>query len=93
MVYSRRSMRNLLLALLAVFPLLAWAGNGVDINRADAMELARALEGIGPARAAAIVEEREANGPFRAPEDLTRVSGVGRAILEANRDRIVVDTD
>ncbi len=93
MVVSRRSLRHLMLALLAVFPLLALAGGEVDINRADAGELARALDGIGPAKAAAIVEDREANGPFLAADELTRVSGVGPSTLEANRGRIRIDVD
>ncbi len=35
------------------------------------------LPGIGPARAAAIVREREANGPFGTAADLARVHGIG----------------
>lgn len=48
----------------------------VNINTAGAAELER-LPGIGPALAAAIVDERERGGPYAAPEDLLRVSGIG----------------
>ena len=48
----------------------------VNINTASAEEL-QALPGVGPATAAAIVEERERNGPFASPEDIMRVSGIG----------------
>ena len=48
----------------------------VNINSAGADEL-DALPGVGPATARAIVEDREANGPFAMPEDLMRVSGIG----------------
>lgn len=57
----------------------------VNINTAGIDELDR-LPGIGEATARAIVEEREANGPFSVPEDLMRVSGIGEkkyAKLEA----------
>lgn len=57
----------------------------VNINTAGIDELDR-LPGIGEATARAIVEEREANGPFSTPEDLMRVSGIGEkkyAKLEA----------
>lgn len=48
----------------------------VNINTASAAELER-LPGIGPALAAAIVEERQRGGPYATPEDLLRVSGIG----------------
>ena len=48
----------------------------VNINAATAEEL-QALPGVGASTAAAIVEDREANGPFSSPEDLMRVSGIG----------------
>lgn len=48
----------------------------VNINTAGVSEL-DALPGIGPATAQAIVDDREANGSFTAPEDLMRVSGIG----------------
>lgn len=76
-----------LLATLALLPLLAWAGP-VDINSADAATLARELKGVGPARAEAIVAWREANGPFRSPEDLVLVQGIGERVLEDNRERL-----
>lgn len=48
----------------------------VNLNTADVGELDE-LPGVGEATARAIVEDREANGPFSAPEDLMRVSGIG----------------
>ncbi len=70
----------------------AWAAapERVDINTADAATLARVLEGVGPAKAAAIVEHRRRHGPFRRAEDLARVKGIGRRTVERNRERIVV---
>jgi competence protein ComEA len=48
----------------------------VNINNADQATL-QSLPGIGPSKAAAIINEREANGPFEHCGQLTRVKGVG----------------
>jgi len=62
----------------------------VNINTADAANLAAAeLEGIGEKKAAAIVEFREKNGPFKVPADIMQVPGIGEKIFEKNKDRIV----
>lgn len=66
------------------------AGGSVDINTATALEL-QALPGIGAVRAEEIVADREANGPFRIPEDITRVPGIGQGTLEEIIDRITVE--
>ena len=80
-----------LLATLVLLPVIAWAGP-VDLNTADAATLARELKGIGPARAEAIVAWREANGPFRSPDDLVLVQGIGERVLEDNRAALTVST-
>ena len=69
---------------------LAWSASGtVDINTATEGELAE-LEGIGPAKAKAIVAYRKANGPFKQAEDLMKVSGIGAKTFQSNKDRISV---
>ena len=50
-----------------------------------------ALPGIGPATAAAIVDHRRRNGPFRTLDDLDAVNGIGPARIAALRDLVVVD--
>jgi competence protein ComEA len=62
----------------------------VNINTADAVTLAEELNGVGPALARAIVEDRAKNGSFARPEDLMRVSGIGMRIIENNRAFILV---
>jgi competence protein ComEA len=64
-------------------------GERIDLNRADVVQLQR-LPGVGPARAASIVRERERGGPFTAPSDLTRVSGVGPSLVKRWADAIRV---
>lgn len=74
----------ILIALLLV-SLSAFA---VNVNTATAEQLASALKGIGPSKAAAIVEYRETKGKFKALSDLTRVKGVGAATVDKNRELI-----
>jgi competence protein ComEA len=59
----------------------------VDVNRATPEQL-QTLPGVGPATAAAIVTERERNGPFLGVDDLDRVPGIGPAKLAAIRDLV-----
>ncbi len=66
----------------------AESGSAVDINTAGEAELV-ALPGVGPATAAKIVADREANGPFATPEDIMRVAGIAENKFEAMRDLIV----
>lgn len=62
----------------------------VDINSADSETLARELNGIGVAKARAIIEYREANGAFVSVDELLEVKGIGMAILEKNRSKLSV---
>ena len=62
----------------------------VNINTADAQTLAVALDGVGAARAKAIVEYREAHGPFRSVDDLAQVKGIGERVVAANRTRLKI---
>ncbi|GAB2472579.1 hypothetical protein GCM10027063_11860 [Promicromonospora xylanilytica] len=61
------------------------AGGTVDINAADAVTLEE-LPGVGPSIAQAIVEWREANGPFASVDELEDVPGIGPATLDEIRD-------
>ena len=56
----------------------------VDLNTATAEEL-DTLPGIGEKKALAIVEYREANGPFRAVEELERVKGISERTVDGMR--------
>ena len=52
----------------------------LNLNTASLTEL-DALPGLGPARAAAILQYREQHGAFASLEDLTRVPGLGPAAV------------
>ena len=62
----------------------------VDINSADSGAL-QTLPGIGPQRAADIIAYREEHGPFRYPEDITKVPGIGEGILAQIIDYITAE--
>ena len=57
------------------------ASGRIDLNTATSEQLQQ-LPGIGPARAAAIIEFRERNGPVMFADDLLAVSGIGPATVE-----------
>jgi competence protein ComEA len=65
------------------------AGPAVNINTAGVKELMK-LEGVGRQVAEKIVAYRDAHGPFKKPEEVRKVEGVGSALWERNRTRIVV---
>ena len=62
----------------------------VDINTASAKELDKAMEGVGSAKAQAIIQYRDANGPFKSVDDLSKVKGIGRATVDKNRANLNV---
>ena len=62
----------------------------MNINTADAAQLVD-LPGIGPAIAQAIIEHREAKGPFKTVEDIQNVKGIGPKKFEAIKDKIAVE--
>jgi competence protein ComEA len=85
------------LVLLVIFVTLAgvisvFAGEvaKININTASTEELTQ-LKGIGPSHAAKIVEYREKNGPFKLPEDVMQVPGIGQKTFENNKDMILVE--
>lgn len=62
----------------------------VVLNLAGEAELTK-LPGIGPKRAQSILAVRQRLGRFRRVEDLLRVKGIGRKMLERIRPAVVLD--
>ena len=70
---------------------LAIAGP-VNVNTADAETISAELQGVGISKAIAIVEYRQANGPFKSVDDLAMVQGLGERTVEINRKNILLDS-
>ena len=77
-------MKKLILGALALLS-MGWALAAVNINTAGADEL-KALPGIGPAKAEAIVEYRKQHGNFKSGEELKNVKGIGDGIYNRLKD-------
>ncbi|MDR0701949.1 MAG: helix-hairpin-helix domain-containing protein [Azoarcus sp.] len=83
-------MRNFLRSLavlLALGPLAALALEPVNINTADSTALQQ-INGIGPAKAKAIVEYRKTHGPFASVDDLVKVPGIGEKSLSSMKPQV-----
>ncbi|RAU47628.1 MULTISPECIES: helix-hairpin-helix domain-containing protein [unclassified Pseudomonas] len=63
----------------------------VNLNSANAETLQKELSGIGASKAAAIVAYREENGAFTSVDELIEVKGIGKALLDKNRDKLALD--
>jgi competence protein ComEA len=76
------------LAALAISSVTAAAP--VNINTADAAEIADALNGVGLSKAQAIVDYRAAYGLFSQANEIVFVRGIGESTYENNRSDILV---
>jgi len=61
----------------------------INVNTAGQEELIR-LNGIGEAKARAIIAYREEHGPFQDISELVNVSGISNATLEKFRDQVTL---
>tara|TARA_Y100000766_G_C18499080_1_gene408610 strand:+ start:272 stop:565 length:294 start_codon:yes stop_codon:yes gene_type:complete len=84
---------TLVMSCLLVSPVWAQEGAGptVNINTASAAELAEVLQGVGEAKAEAIVAYRDEHGAFGSVESLAAVKGIGASTLSNNAERIVLE--
>ncbi|MCP3669114.1 MAG: ComEA family DNA-binding protein [Gammaproteobacteria bacterium] len=64
------------------------AADIINLNTADASNLAKTMDGIGLTKAQAIVAYRDQHGKFSSLEQLLQVKGIGQKTLDRNRDKI-----
>src|SRR5947199_10071223 len=86
--FGGKTMKRLLVALVLVV-MSSFAFAAVNINTATKEQL-DALPGIGPVKAQAIVDYRNANGPFKTPADIMKVKGIKEGEFGKIKDQISV---
>ncbi|HEY4574286.1 MAG TPA: helix-hairpin-helix domain-containing protein [Thermoanaerobaculia bacterium] len=76
--------------LFAALPALGAESRGVvNVNSANATQLAL-LPRVGPSVAERIVDYRKQNGPFKKPEDLMLVQGIGEKTFQLLKPYVAV---
>lgn len=83
-------MKKILFFIVALFASINMAFAAVNINTASQSEL-ESLQGVGPAKARAIVEDRTKHGPFKSVDDLERVKGFGKKTVDKLRKDLTVN--
>jgi len=63
----------------------------LNLNQADAATLQSQLSGIGKTKAEAIVAYRDEHGDFASVDELLEIKGIGKALLDRNRDKMFVN--
>jgi competence protein ComEA len=58
----------------------------VNINTTDI----ETLKGIGPKKAKAIIAYRNEHGPFKSIDDLVKIKGISKRIVDQNRNKITI---
>lgn len=81
-------MQKICMILVLLFAMVSvWAA--VNINTASSQQL-QSLPNIGAVKAQAIIDYRNAHGPFHSTEDIMRVKGIGKATYEKLQNDISV---
>ena len=86
-----KMIRILLTSLTLAVSSFVYAGP-IDINTADVKSLIKNVKGVGFKKAQAIVAYREKHGLFNQIEELIKVKGIGRKLLDKNRDIIFIES-
>ena len=81
-----KSLATLLAA--GFFSICAWAAQPVNVNTANAEEIAESLKGVGLSKAEAIVSYRSEHGDFKHADELVNVKGIGIRTVDINREYI-----
>jgi len=80
---------SLLLSTILLLSTSAFADK-ININTANAEQIASAMSGVGDNKAKAIVEYRSSHGKFKTIDSLENVDGIGEKTIEKNKDNIML---
>lgn len=79
-----------LFAILFLLGATAAFAEPVNINQADGAAISKALNGIGPKKAEAIIQYRKEHGDFKSLKDLENVKGIGAKTVQLNEKDILL---
>ncbi len=89
--FTRKPFVTVLIGLAIIVATTCFATEPVKINiNTASIEQLMTLDRVGPKYAQRIIDYRETEGPFKRPEDIMLVPGIGRKTWEANKDRIII---
>ena len=80
---------SLFLSLILLFSTAAFAEK-ININTANAEQIASTMTGVGDSKAKAIIEYRSSHGKFKTLDALENVDGIGVKTIEKNKDKITL---
>jgi len=84
-----KSFQSLFFTFMLLFSSAAFADK-ININTANAEQIAAAMTGIGESKAKAIVDYRTSHGNFKTIEALENVDGIGAKTVENNKDKLTL---
>ena len=82
-------LHSLFLTTILLFSTAAFAEK-ININTANAEQLASVMTGIGESKAKAIVDYRSTHGKFQSIDSLVNVDGIGEKTVEKNKDKLTL---
>lgn len=77
-----------LLILLSFLLVSSIQAEEININKANAQEIASILKGVGIKRAEEIVRYREQHGEFKNAKELMKIKGIGKKIVKNNEESL-----
>lgn len=80
--------KYILILTLLLIPFVSMALTKIDVNNASQRELTAYLKGVGKKKAQSIIDYRRKHGKFKTIQDLIKVKGISKKIVEKNKDRI-----
>ncbi|MBT4838040.1 MAG: helix-hairpin-helix domain-containing protein [Methylococcales bacterium] len=85
-----KTIQSLLLATLLSIGSMATFAGPVNVNSANAEDIAESLNGVGNKKALAIIAYRSTHGEFTTIDSLIQVKGIGEKTVSKNKNLILL---